>query len=28
VRFVRVQGRGYFYRNITTRLNRNPQAGV
>jgi NAD+ kinase len=26
VRFVRVQGRGYFYRNITTRLNRNPQA--
>lgn len=24
-RFVRVQGRGYFYRNITTRLNRNPQ---
>jgi NAD+ kinase len=27
VRFVRVQGRGYFYRNITTRLNRNPQAG-
>jgi NAD+ kinase len=23
-RFVRVQGRGYFYRNITTRLNRNP----
>ena len=28
VRFVRVQGRGYFYRNITTRLNRNPQAGA
>jgi NAD+ kinase len=27
VKFVRVQGRGYFYRNITTRLNRNPQAG-
>jgi NAD+ kinase len=27
VRFVRVQGRGYFYRNITTRLNRNPQPG-
>jgi len=27
MRFVRVQGRGYFYRNITTRLNRNPQAG-
>jgi NAD+ kinase len=27
VLFVRVQGRGYFYRNITTRLNRNPQAG-
>jgi NAD+ kinase len=23
-RFVRVQGRGYFYRNITSRLNRNP----
>jgi NAD+ kinase len=26
-RFVRVQGQGYFYRNITTRLNRNPQSG-
>jgi NAD+ kinase len=26
-RFVRVQGRGYFYRNITTRLNRNPTPG-
>jgi NAD+ kinase len=26
-RFVRVQGRGYFYRNITTRLNRNPPPG-
>jgi len=26
-RFVRVQGRGYFYRNITVRLNRNPQSG-
>ncbi len=25
--FVRVQGRGYFYRNITSRLNRNPQNG-
>ena len=25
--FVRVQGQGYFYRNITTRLNRNPQTG-
>jgi NAD+ kinase len=24
VRFVRVQGRGYFYRNIAARLNRNP----
>jgi NAD+ kinase len=23
--FARVQGEGYFYRNITTRLNRNPQ---
>jgi NAD+ kinase len=23
-RFIRVQGRGYFYRNITSRLNRNP----
>jgi NAD+ kinase len=26
-RFVRMQGEGYFYRNITTRLNRNPQTG-
>jgi NAD+ kinase len=26
-RFVRVQGRGYFYHNITSRLNRNPQNG-
>jgi NAD+ kinase len=26
-RFVRVQGRGYFYRNIAARLNRNPQSG-
>jgi NAD+ kinase len=25
--FARVQGQGYFYRNITTRLNRNPQNG-
>jgi NAD+ kinase len=24
-RFARMQGEGYFYRNITTRLNRNPQ---
>jgi NAD+ kinase len=26
-RFVRAQGRGYFYRNIAARLNRNPQFG-
>jgi NAD+ kinase len=26
-RFVRVQGHGYFYRNIAARLNRNPQSG-
>jgi NAD+ kinase len=26
-RFARVQGQGYFYRNITSRLNRNPQSG-
>jgi NAD+ kinase len=25
-RFARLHGEGYFYRNITTRLNRNPQA--
>jgi NAD+ kinase len=26
-RLVRAQGRGYFYRNIAARLNRNPQSG-
>ncbi|MBN1438285.1 MAG: NAD(+)/NADH kinase [Anaerolineales bacterium] len=26
-RFIRAQGRGYFYRNIAARLNRNPQTG-
>jgi NAD kinase len=26
-RLIRAQGRGYFYRNIAARLNRNPQSG-
>jgi NAD+ kinase len=26
-RLIRVQGKGYFYRNIAARLNRNPQSG-